>query len=444
MGDSIGKSATCKPKKPYPDFPLYPHNSKRWAKKIDGKTVCFGSWDDPNGALAKFEAYVSVGGQMETKTAPTATKPPKPYQDFPLYAHNTKRWAKKIKGRTHFFGHWNDWKAALERFQYENDYLQQGKTPPPQNVDALTVGDLVNGFLENRESKVVSGELSQRTWADSKRTGEFLIATLGRYTTVESLTPNDFEKLRVEISKRGGLVQLGSQIIRIRVFFNYAYKSEQIEKPVRFGLSFQKPNKKSLKKERLSKAAKVFTVDELTTIYKAAGQQMRCFMLLALNGGLGNGDIGQMEAKHIQNGWVRFPRPKTLVDREFPLWPESLKAIEETRQTQYDSDLVFVTKYGMPWYKDSPDSPLGKEFSKLLKECGLHSLGRGFYALRHTFRTVADGCRDRVAIDRIMGHSDDSMGANYREWIEPERLQAVVDHVRKWALPMLSVKGGAK
>ena len=160
-------------------------------------------------------------------------------------------------------------------------------------------------------------------------------------------------------------------------------------------------------------------------------------MLLALNGGLGNSDIGRLEFRHIQGGWIRFPRPKTSVDREFPLWVETITAIDESKQQGHESPLVFITKYGQSWYKDSCDNPITKEFAKLLKETGLTSSGRGFYALRHTFRTVADGSRDRVAIDRIMGHCDDSMGGNYREWVDPERLQAVVDHVRQWCAPML-------
>lgn len=367
----------------------------------------------------------------------SAAKPDKPYPEFPLFPHATKRWAKKIKGRLHYFGPWGNWQAALERFQYENDYLQQGKTPPPRDTQALTVGNMVNTLLEHREAKVKSGELSQRSWNDYERVGTLLIASLGRHTTVESLASNDFAKLRDKLSQRLGLVALGNEIGRIRVFFNFAFKNDLIERPVRMGLSFDKPTRKSIKREKQTKAAKVFTVDELRTLYWAASKQLRAFMLLGLNAGLGNADVGQLEAKHIDGNWLRYPRPKTTVDRTCPLWSETLKAITESKQTKDpDSPLLFLTKYGKSWHKEISDSPITKEFSKLCKENGLHHSGRGFYALRHTFRTVADGCRDQKAINHIMGHSDESMAATYTEWIAPERLQAVVDFVHAWIKPM--------
>jgi integrase len=437
MSDSTPKAVQCKPQKPTEAYPLYPHASGRWAKKIKGKTLFFGKWDDPADALAKYEAFISTDAGVKPDQLTPGVKPAKPYQSFPLYPHATKRWAKKIKGKTYFFGPWGDWKRALEEYQRAVPFLQLGKPVPPKDSDALSVADLVNTFLEHRDAQVKSGELSQRHFGDLKRTGAFLIECLGRNTNVELLTPQDFADLRSRIAKKGSLIYVANEVQRCRTMFNFAYKNQMIDRPVKMGLSFAKPTKQALRKERQAQPQKAYSIEELTTLYREAGPQMRCFMLLALNAGFGNADIGQLENRHVIDGWIRFPRPKTSVERDCPLWPETLAAISVTRQTKHDSPLVFLTKYGKPWHKDSPDSPITKEFSKLLKQCGLQVAGRGFYSLRHTFRTVADSSLDRVAIDRIMGHTDTSMGGIYREWIDPERLHTVVNHVRTWAMPML-------
>ena len=39
-----------KPDKPRPYFPLFAHATGYWAKKVRGKLVYFGKWDDPEGA----------------------------------------------------------------------------------------------------------------------------------------------------------------------------------------------------------------------------------------------------------------------------------------------------------------------------------------------------------------------------------------------------------
>ncbi len=72
---------------------------------------------------------------------------------------------------------------------------------------------------------------------------------------------------------------------------------------------------------------------------------------------------------------------------------------------------------------------------KLLRSLDItNRKGRGFYTLRHVFRTVADETLDRPAVDLVMGHHDPSMGGRYREHLADERLRRVADHVHAWLL----------
>lgn len=54
--DSTPAPAADKTKKPNPNFPLFPHTAGVWAKKIRGKLHYLGTWDEPDGALAKYNA----------------------------------------------------------------------------------------------------------------------------------------------------------------------------------------------------------------------------------------------------------------------------------------------------------------------------------------------------------------------------------------------------
>jgi integrase len=121
------------------------------------------------------------------------------------------------------------------------------------------------------------------------------------------------------------------------------------------------------------------------------------------------------------------------------LWPEVVAALREALAKRpepkraEDAGLVFLTRCGASWAKEGYTSPLVLEFRKLLQNVGIDGRkGVGFYVLRHTFRTIADGAKDQPAADLMMGHEVPHMSSIYREGIDDSRLRAVAEHVRRW------------
>src|SRR5436305_10682490 len=93
-------------------------------------------------------------------TAPAdPVKPAKPYPDFPLFPHAAGVWAKKIRGKLHYFGPWNNPDGALAKYLAEKDALHTGLTPRP-TPGALMVRDATNAFLNAKRAGVDAGELS--------------------------------------------------------------------------------------------------------------------------------------------------------------------------------------------------------------------------------------------------------------------------------------------
>ena len=171
-------------------------------------------------------------------------------------------------------------------------------------------------------------------------------------------------------------------------------------------------------------------------------------ILLGINCGLGNSDCGNLRFNHLDlvNNWLDYPRPKTAVSRRAKLWDETVVALRKiiadrlSPKQEDHSELVFITKYGKAWTKPDRSNPISAEFRKLLNSLGKYRDGLNFYALRHTFETIAGGCRDQVAVNHVMGHADASMAAVYRERIDDERLVAVADYVHDWLFGAKDVK----
>lgn len=358
-------------------------------------------------------------------------KPDKPYPTFPLYAHGSGQWAKKILGKTHYFGAWDDPEGALDHYQAVKDDLHAGRSPRPRGtVDLLT---LCNEFAYSKRLDWERGELKKVSYLGCKSICEKTLASLGRTLDVESMQASDFAKLRSDLGKdTDSPVTLKNRVTGARMLFKWAFDSGLIPNQLPYLKALKKPSEALLRKAKAEGPVKLFTATEIDEIIRQADGFMKPCLYLAINGGYGNRDVCELKWEHIKGEWVAMPRSKNYMSRRVWLWPETRKALAEWKAIAPISDHVVCQPNGKPHGTKGHSTPISRLFQELMTK--KVRAGRGFYAIRHTFRTVADDTNDQVAIAVMMGHADKSISATYREKIKPERIKAVASYVRDWLL----------
>ena len=373
-----------------------------------------------------------------------ASKVGKPRPDFPLFPHKTGRWAKKVRGKFCYFGKVADdpeGEAALNKWLDQKDNLLAGRVPRPKS-DALTVRDLCNRFLTHKKSLLEAGEITKGTFGEYYATCERLCRVFGKGRPVDDLVTDDFQAVRRDITKSWGPVRLANEIGRVKGVFKFGYEAGLLDRLPRYGPQFKKPSAKVLRKTRAAKGLRMFEREELLALLDVAPPIQEAMVLLAVNGGLGNSDVATLpiRAVNLKTGWLAYARPKTGVDRRIPLWPETIaavKAVLADRHQPNDSahkDLIFISTGGEAYISENSGHRIAKTVLWFLRKAKIERPGLTFYSLRHTFQTIAEGARDLSAVQAIMGHaaSENDMSARYRERVDDERLRAVVEHVRSW------------
>jgi integrase len=370
-------------------------------------------------------------------------RPKRPYPNYPLRPHALGYWCKQIRRRVHYFGRIEDGpEAALKNYLDQRDDLLAGRTPRSDH-DRFTVVNAVDAFLHEKKAKVEAGELAERSWLEYKRGCDEIISAFGKRRRVADLGPEDFASLRKRLAAKFGVVRLGNIIQTVRSVFKFCYESDLLDRPMRFGPSFKKPSAKTMRLHKAKQGEKLFSADEIMRMLDAADPQLRAQILLGINCAFGMADCGRLPitALDLDGGWLTHPRVKTGVARKCSLWPESIAALRAalasrpTPRDKADNKLVFLTAQGRPWDRETSSGPGVFKVAKLLKRLKIKRPGRAFYTLRHTFRTIADECKDQPACDFVMGHTNNTMAAVYRERISDDRLKAVSDYVRAWLFP---------
>jgi hypothetical protein len=180
------------------------------------------------------------------------SRPSKPHPDFPLFPHATGRWAKKVRSKLHYFGKIEGdpkGQVALARWIDQKDDLLAGRAPRAQR-EGLTIDELCNRFLHHKQGRVETGELTETTWGGYQISCRRIKRHFGANRLVEDLTPSDLERYRDELAKTNGLVGLRNQVRNARMVLGYAYKAALIDRPLRFGPGFSQPTQKAIRRQR--------------------------------------------------------------------------------------------------------------------------------------------------------------------------------------------------
>ena len=381
-------------------------------------------------------------------TKQKATKPATPYPAFPLTAHNSGQWCKKIKGKRYYFGPWSFPDAALARYLSEAEQLQSGDGRPAASIaDTLTVQELANQYIANRQQQVDQGLFRVVSFQAVEKTSRRLVEHFGKKTIVISLKPEAFAAFIKRHARPAGTlgpVAMNNETQRVRSIFKFGFDMGWLDVPIRFGPAFKPLNRKQHRILKAKQPKKFLEAAEIRSLLDACNHpRVEAQLWLGINCGFGNRDCGTLttDCINFDDSKVSHARPKTGVARDnVPLWPETLDAIRaaidskpEPRKPEY-SDLVFLTERGNAWTRERYSGPMMHEFAKLRKATGISSVGKSFYSLRHTFETIAGQTGLQVAVNYVMGHTDSTMAGNYRAFISDDNLQTVSNFVRDWLI----------
>ena len=177
--------------------------------------------------------------------------------------------------------------------------------------------------------------------------------------------------------------------------------------------------------------------------------QLRAVLYLAANAGFGATDCAQLrwDCIDLEAAIIRgYRRPKTRINRDAPLWPETVAALLAVQAERPRDTLVFRTAHGNAWNVTS----LAHEIADLVAAVnakraasGLSPVGLTLGDLRHTFSTYANETLDQDAWKRIMGHALPGLKQTYVEGVLLPRLRSLVVHVRTRILPEASAPDAA-
>ena len=358
---------------------------------------------------------------------------------FPLTPHPSGQYCKKIKGRMRYFG--TDKKQALERYLGQATYLHGcQRSMQTASNGKMTLKELCDLYLKYQESRVFADKLTPKHYNDQTGCVRKLNSFLGRERKIESILTLDLQnyKRRLQGSYRS-VHRQNLHISVMKAMFHWARRNDILESipnidAISKGKIIVDQEKYTFDSQQINKLLSGADVKMRAMIWLGLNCGFGCT-------DCGKLKWKDLYFKHSRVKLARNKTGIRRNLPLWPETIKALKELSRSGQLVfYTSEghpwvttVVKTKSNGEREY--TPVNRITPTFSRLMKKVGIHApKGTGFYALRRTAATIAARSGDPFAVQRLLGHVDLTMATRYVQDVS-EQTDRVIENSRKYVLP---------
>ncbi len=250
---------------------------------------------------------------------PDKQKPAKPYPEFPLTANGNGYWSKKIQGKVHYFGKWDDWEGALKRYEQF--------APPAPTVEGNRLRDMCNAFMTAKMAEVEARRNRHHYMARLRpcvqAADECPWQRLRHYNLQCATLCNSARTPRSKVPKQD---HARGKTHKTACSVQLVNENELLDRQLMFKAGLKKPSERLIRKEKNDAGTVHFTNKQVLEIMRASNGFIRVCVHLAINCGFGNTDCCNLKWEHIKGNWIELTRNKTQITRRCRLW-DSTRAV---------------------------------------------------------------------------------------------------------------------
>jgi integrase len=356
---------------------------------------------------------------------------------FPLTLHPTGQYCKKISGHIYYFG--SDKKQALESYLDQALFLHGYNSALKKLVNAnMTLKEICEMYLKYEHTKLQANNLSVRHHNDQIKSLKKFTDFLGETCKIKNISTLSLQNYKRSLQKHyKSVTRLNLHISIMKAMFHWARKND-ILKDI--------PNIDAISRSKVIHQDKfTFNSEQIKQLLSLADIKMQAMIWLGLNCGFGCTDCTYLKWTDLDivNARVILPRRKTGIYRDLPLWPETVKALQNISRK---GSLVFYTNRGNPYIQTVLKTDIdGNEkytitnlvttkFRRLIIKAGLNvPKGTGFYTLRRTSATIAARSGDPFAVQKLLGHANLTMATRYVQDVSAQT-DRVIENSRQFLI----------